>query len=400
VTLDLPDVLTSDDIDRTFLKQAEPEWETLATCIQCGTCTTSCPANESMDYSPRQVWEMMRLGLQDVVTTSRTYWLCTQCYACQVRCPRGIEIADTMRNLREWAVARDEHVPQALRGMQSAVGNSHNILAEDNQSRLIWSENLAPIPEQLREVGKSGTEVLFFTGCVSAFYPQAYSIPQAFIQILEKAGVSYTTMGGEEWCCGFPLYTAGMKDDVAELAKHNVAHARSIGAQFLVATCPACYLTWSHIYPEFVDMDGIDFEILHSSQFLVRLIEQGRITFARDLPMTVTYHDPCDLGRKAGVYEAPRSVIKSIPGVTLREMANSRENAVCCGGGGDVAMSDPKVTEGMANRRIAEAKSTKATAVVSACQQCKRTLQQAARTTRTRMRVLDVTELLLQALGD
>jgi len=396
----LPGLLTGNDIDRSFLKQVEPDWETLATCIQCGTCSASCPANEAMDFSPRQVWEMMRLGLQDTVVNSRTFWLCTQCYACQVRCPRGIDIAETMRRLREWTVAQDGNVPPALRRMQSAVGSSRNILEEDNQARLIWSENLDPLPDQLREAGRVGAEVLFFTGCVSAFYPQAYSIPQAFVQILEKAGVDYTTLGGDEWCCGYPLYGAGMKDDVAELAQHNVDRVRAISPKFLVATCPSCYHTWRHIYPEFVDMENLGFEVLHASQFLAQLIEQGRITFKESVPWVVTYHDPCDLGRKSGVYSAPRSIITSIPGVTLREMANCRENAMCCGGGGDVAMTDADVTEGIAERRIAQAKSTGAKAVVSACQQCKRTLQQAARKTKTRLRVVDVTELILRAMGE
>ena len=95
----LPGILTANDIDRTFVKEVEPDWESLATCIQCGTCSASCPANEAMDFSPRQLWEMLRLGLQDEVANSRTFWLCTQCYACQVRCPRGIDIAETMRTL-------------------------------------------------------------------------------------------------------------------------------------------------------------------------------------------------------------------------------------------------------------------------------------------------------------
>jgi len=396
----LPDILTANDIDRTFVKEVEPDWESLATCIQCGTCSASCPANEAMDFSPRQVWEMLRLGLKDEVINSRTFWLCTQCYACQVRCPRGIDIAETMRHLREWVVSRDGSVPPALRQMQAAVGSTHNILDEDNNNRMIWSDNLDPFPERLRHIGAPDAEVLFFTGCVSAFYPQAYSIPQAFVQILEKAGITYTTMGGEEWCCGYPLYGAGMREDVAELARHNIEHVRAITPNFVVATCPSCYHTWHHIYPEFVDMDNLGFDVLHATQFLAQLIEQGRITFKDEIPWTITYHDPCDLGRKGQVFDAPRTIISSIPGVTFCEMSKCGEDAMCCGGGGDVAMSDADVTESIAEQRIAQAHSTGAQAVVSACQQCKRTLQQAARKTRTRMRVLDITELVLQAMGD
>ena len=108
---ELPSLLTEEQLDRDFMKGVEPEWQKLSTCFQCGTCSASCPAGQLMDYPPRQLWEMVRLGLEDLVMNSRTFWLCTQCYACQVRCPRGIPIGETMRRLREWAVAHGREVP-------------------------------------------------------------------------------------------------------------------------------------------------------------------------------------------------------------------------------------------------------------------------------------------------
>lgn len=397
MTMDkLPRVLTEEHLDRDFMREVEPDWHKLLTCFQCGTCSASCPAADLMDYSPRQLWQMMRLGLREEVMQSRTFWLCTQCYACQVRCPRGISIAETMRRLREWAVAQGYEIPVPIANLRQAVTTTYNILNEDNETRLIWSQNLQPLPEGLQGAGRQQAEVLLFTGCVSAFFPMAYSIPQSFVQILEQAGVSYTTMGGEEWCCGYPLYGAGMQADVAELAKHNVAQARSLGAQRLVTTCPSCYHTWRHLYPEYTGGDaGLD--IVHASEYLEQLIQEGRIKMT-ELPWVVTYHDPCDLGRKSGVYEAPRNIIRSVPGITFKEMANSREDALCCGGGGDVAMGEPDAVEYMAERRLAQAVGTGATAIISSCQQCKRTLLQAARKTKTRIRMLDVVELVWQVM--
>ena len=403
----LPALLTEEQLGRDFIRQVEPDWQKLATCIQCGTCSASCPAGELMDYPPRQLWEMMRLGLHDQVMNSRTFWLCTQCYACQVRCPRGILIGETMRNLREWAVAHGFDVPGALIRLRDAVDTTYNILNEDNESRLIWSQNLEPMPEQLQGAQKGQTEVLLFTGCVSSFYPMAYSIPQSLVQVLEQAGVSYTTMGGEEWCCGYPLYLAGMKDRVAELARHNIEQAQAVAPQRLVATCASCYHTWRELYPEYATPgDGnlssnnngdFGFEVMHASELLAGLIEEDRIKMT-ELPWVVTYHDPCDLGRKNGIYEPPRAIIRSIPGIELREMPNNRENAICCGGGGDVAMMEADAVEHMAERRLAQAVETGAKAIISSCQQCKRTLLQAARKTKTRIRVLDVTELAWQAM--
>jgi heterodisulfide reductase subunit D len=398
MTVKLPSLLTEERLDLRFMEQVEPDWRKLATCIQCGTCSTYCPAAELMDYTPRQLWELVRLGLSDLVMNSRTFWLCTQCYACTARCPRGIMTSETMRNLREWAVDQGYTVPPALLQLREAVNATYNILNEDNQSRLIWAQNLEPVPEQLQDARQGQAEVLLFTGCVSSFYPMAYSIPQSLVQVLEQAGVTYTTMGGEEWCCGYPLYGAGMKDQVAELAQHNIKQAQAWAPQTLVATCSSCYHTWRHLYPEYMNgNDNFGFEVLHASEFLARLIEEGRIRMA-ELPWVATYHDPCDLGRKNGVYEPPRSIIRSIPGMTLREMADNREEAICCGGGGDVAMMEADVVEHIAERRLEQAVATGAEAIISSCQQCKRTLLQAARKTKTRIRVLDVTELVWQAM--
>lgn len=391
----LPSLLTDDQFDRDLIKSVEPDWKKLLTCFQCGTCSASCPAVDLMDYTPRMLWEMVRLGLRDQLVESRTFWLCTQCYACTARCPRGIMTSETMRNLREWAVAQGYAVPPAILQMREAVEKTHNILNEDNAMRLIWSQNVEPALPQLGGRPAEGVEVLFFTGCVSAMYPMAYSIPRSLVQVLEQVGVSYAAMGGEEWCCGYPLYTAGMMGDVRHLAEHNVAQAQSFQPQSLVATCPSCYHTWSHIYPE-LDASP-DFQVQHATELLASLIEQGRIKMA-ELPWKVTYHDPCDLGRKSGVYDAPRKIIQSIPGMTLHEMVNNREDALCCGGGGDVAMAEADVTAHIAARRLEQAVATGAEAIISSCQQCKRTLQQAARAAKTRIRVLDVIELVWQAM--
>jgi Fe-S oxidoreductase len=394
----LPSLLTAEQLDRAFIQQVEPDWHKLLTCFQCGTCSASCPAAELMDYTPRQLWQMMRLGFREEVMNSRTFWLCTQCYACQVRCPRGISISETMRRLREWAVAQNYEIPETITNLRAAVNATHNILNEDNESRTIWSQNLERSPEQLQAAAPAQLEVLLFIGCVSAFYPMAYSIPQSFVQILEQAGVPYATMGGEEWCCGYPLFGAGMKADVAELAQHNIVQARSLAPEKIVATCASCFHTWKHLYPEYTNGNGpLGFEVLHASEYLAQMIEAGRIRLT-ELPWVVTYHDPCDLGRKNGVYEAPRSIIKSVPGMELREMANSHEDAMCCGGGGDVAMMEPDAVERMAVRRLAQATATGAQAIISSCQQCKRTLLQAARKTKTRIRILDVTELVWQTM--
>jgi heterodisulfide reductase subunit D len=385
--------LTSAALDRSFLEAVDPLAK-LRRCIQCGTCSATCPTAYAMDYSPRQVWRMVQLGLRDEVLNSSTFWLCTTCKACQVRCPRGIDLMDAMIALKEYAFGKDVNVPEGMKAFGDTIATSYNISADDNQNRQIWSQNLAHIPRGVKPRRRKA-EVLYFIGCVSSFYPRTYSIPQAFVQIMDQAEVEFTTLGGDEWCCGYPLHIAGMGDRMAEFAQHNVRKARAAGVKKVVFTCPSCYYAWAHLYPEFVDVSGI--QLLHASEFLAELLAGDQVTLA-PVKEVVTYHDPCDLGRKSGVYDAPREVLARIPGIEFREMSASRENALCCGGGGDVEVADHDVTTGVAGRRVAQAQATGAKYVLSACQQCKRTLQEGARQNKIRVRAMDLTELVWQSM--
>lgn len=385
--------LGSATLDRSFVRAVDP-LEKLRTCIQCGTCSATCPTAFAMDYSPRQLWRMVLLGLRDEVLKSRTFWLCTTCKSCQVRCPRGIELMNAMIALKERSVGEGVNVPEGMIPFGETVAGKYNISGEDNANRQVWSQNLDHKPRGV-EPRRRKAEVLYFIGCVSSFYPRVYSIPQALVQVMDRAEVEFTTLGGDEWCCGYPLHIAGMHERIAALAQHNVQQARKVGARKVVFTCPSCYYAWAHLYPEFADVSGI--QLQHASEFLAELLAGGGLALGA-VEDVVTYHDPCDLGRKSGVYDAPREVLARIPGLEFREMAASRENALCCGGGGDVEIADRTVTGGVAAQRLAQVQATGARQVVSSCQQCKRTLQEAARQNRIRVGALDVVELVWQAM--
>jgi heterodisulfide reductase subunit D len=250
------------------------------------------------------------------------------------------------------------------------------------------------VPEGLDR--KTGTGTVYFMGCVGAMYPRVYGVPQSFVQIMERAGEDLTTLGGSEWCCGFPLQIAGMGSHAHDLAHHNVEAVRAIGARRLVTTCPSCYHMWAHEYPGILD-EPLGFEVLHATELLVDLIKDGRIKL-HGFPMPVTYHDPCDLGRTSGIYDAPRRIIEAIPGIQFTEMADNREMALCCGGGGDAEMADPELTAAVGKRRILQAQETGAKVVISACQQCDRTLAEAARKNRIRVRAMDIVQVVWQAM--
>jgi heterodisulfide reductase subunit D len=321
-------------------------------------------------------------------------WLCTACNSCTVRCPRGIQVSENMRLVREWVI-RDslQETPPALSRLKDLIVQSHNMMGDNNDTRLIWSANL---PQSLGEM-KRQAEVLWFVGCVSSFYPMAYKIPQAMVQILGRTGVDFTLMGGEEWCCGFPLYTAGMSDAVRELAEHNLDRVKATGAKILVSTCASCFHTWKHIYPAILPNFPKDLEVLHATEYLARLTEEGKFNFG-PVEHTITYHDPCDLGKRNGVFEEPRFVLGKIPGITLKEMANNRQNSLCCGGGGNVEAFSPDAVNQASKNRLEQAVATGAEYVVSACQQCMRTISNGARKNNIRIRAMDFSQIVLESI--
>ncbi len=319
---------------------------------------------------------------------------CTLCGRCAVVCPAHIQTRSLWIAMRESLVQQGVY-PETLDRLRETVTTAYNISGDDNANRLIWSQNLPEIPAGVGK--KTRAEMVYFVGCVSSFYPQSYSVPQTIVQILERGQVDYMTMGGEEWCCGFPLIIAGMGEAAVASIRHNVEAVRRTGARRLVAACPSCYHIWKHDYPRVLG-EPLGIEVLHITELLAELIVGGRIRL-NPLEEKVTYHDPCDLGRTSGIYDAPRNVIRAIPGVTFVEMEHTREYSLCCGGGGDVEMADAELSAAVAKRRIGEAQATEAKVLLSACQQCKRTLAGAARREKVRVRVLDVAELVAQQMA-
>jgi Fe-S oxidoreductase len=386
-------------------------------CIRCGLCQGVCPVfgvlrtEGAVARGKVQLAKGLAEGtLAPSPTMRERLFCCLDCNACVQSCPSGVKVTDLLAAAKG-ELARANLLPEGLAQLEATIARTRNILGEANEGRLMWSEGL---PEPLAPAGspspagqsatgdklsapQTPAEVALFVGCLASFYPLAYGIPQAFWQLLQVAGVQTTMLGGEEWCCGFPLLGAGLVAQAQELAAHNIAQVRALGVRALVATSPSCYHTWRDVYPDLAG-EPLGFEVLHSTQLLEQLLVAGRLRPRGLGPLVVTYHDPCDLGRKSAVYDAPRRLLASIPGVTLVEMARSRENAMCCGGGGNLETVDADLSITIARQRLAQADEVGAQVLASACQQCKRTLFGAAKRARSRIKVLDVTELLWQAM--
>lgn len=303
---------------------------------------------------------------------------CLLCRGCSADCPSGVPVDDII------VAARKEYIgcrgkPPAIKELGHRFLETHNVAGDANANRLLWMEGLDSA-DQVPHVGVSGgapDALVYFMGCVSSLYPGAYKIPRALTRIMNRAGIKFAVLGGEEWCCGYPLAVLGLQEEAEEMARHNVEKVKSLGAQRVLTSCPSCYYMWKHVGKR----AGTELEVIHYTTLLHEVVAAGKVELG-SREVVATYHDPCDLGRKCGVYDPPREVLARIPGLVFKEMANSRQNARCCGGGGNLEMNNPDLSARVARSRLVQAADTGATLIVTACQQCARTLARAAQKTR------------------
>lgn len=363
-------------------------------CIKCGLCLATCPVGRELmleKYTPRGKVQLARFHSQGALPLSERYQevfaKCLLCGACNVTCPSGVDLAQVFEGMRE-AIGAERGLHPRLGPVVEALETNRNIADEDNAERTEWRDPLKALPAHLYE--KDTADVAYFVGCVASFFPMVQGIPQNLVRLMERAGIDFAILGGEEWCCGFPLLVAGAPEKAQELIAHNLEKVTGLGAERVVFNCPSCYRTWKEHY-------ATGLSLLHATQMLAALIEEGALQPGR-LDAVVTYHDPCDLGRHGGEFEAPRRILRAIPGLQLKELENNRARSVCCGGGGNVEMVDPALSGAVAQRRIEEILATGADVVVTACQQCVRTLKSRVRRQRLDLEVLDITDVLLRSL--
>jgi heterodisulfide reductase subunit D len=377
-------------------------------CTRCGECLNYCPIYAQRgeeDIDPRgkiqafkafirsqyglwaRIFGPKKLDEEKLKKFSEMVYRCTLCGECSVSCPVSIDAKNLWLALRETLVEMG-HYPRAAERLKDNLLEAHNISGDENEERTDWLDFLDEVPDHRYQ--KEKAEVAYFVGCVASYFPLVQKIPQALIEILDKAGVDFTLLGGEEWCCGFPLIGAGMKKEAKALIQHNLEMMKKKGVKRAVFTCPSCYHTWMEEY-------DTDIEIFHSTQFIKELIKEGNIRF-RENTVRVTYHDPCDLGRASGVYEAPREILRAIPGVELIEMESNRERCKCCGGGGNLEMVDPELSAALAQEKIKEIQATGAETVITSCQQCVRTIMTTARRNKIPIKAMDITEFVLSVM--
>lgn len=373
--------------------------EKLYTCIQCGSCSATCPGNAKNQFSHRQFWRLLQLGDVEKIFGSENEWNCTTCGLCESRCPRGIPLTKIILKLRE-AYASKKGTPNAQQKVADIMAEKHNISGDDPAARLLWYSNMSEGKDDvIKAMQKTKADVIYYTGCVSALFPQAYKIPQALSLLLIKAGVDFGFLGESEWCCGYPLLGGGKGEEaLKDYAKHTYDEIVKRGAKTVVLSCPTCVYIFKEVYPGIVP-EFKNLEILHYTEYLPRLINEGKLSFKKT-EEKVTYHDPCDLGRKGDkLFDEPRALI-ALTGAKLVEMRFIKNESKCCGGGGNIEMQNAELSNEISAMRVKEAVDTGAEAVVTTCQQCKRTLQKGARQIRARIKVYDLLEFLAERLED
>ncbi|MFX0185544.1 MAG: (Fe-S)-binding protein [Candidatus Hodarchaeota archaeon] len=362
-------------------------------CIKCGLCLATCPICKELlleKYTPRGKIQLAKFYTQGELDLSDHYWdifaKCLLCGACSTTCPSGVDLKRVLLSVREEIANKKDLHPRMEKTLKSLY-TKRNISDSDNTERGEWRVFLDDLPDHMYQKDKA--EVVYFVGCVASFFPMVQPIPEKFVQILEMANADFSILAEEEWCCGFPLIAAGIPEKMKELIVHNLEKVKSLEAKTVVFSCPSCYIIWKKYY-------NTDLELLHTTQFIEKLIDARAIPLG-ELNITVTYHDPCDLGRNSGVYDAPRTILKSIPGLTLVELENSKAQSICCGGGGNIQMIDAALSGSLAQKKIGEIQETNVNIVVTSCQQCVRIIKSRARIQNIDLKVMDITELVLQS---
>ncbi len=325
--------------------------------------------------------------------SDESLWACTNCHACVRECPVLIRHVDILDGIRRYRVA-EGRLSGTAATMLRQLASRENPWGLPASQRLDWAQGLG-IPAAAAEDGR---EVLLWVGCAGAFEPRGQKSMRALAQLLQQAGVKFTVLGPKERCCGDPARRTGDEFLFQQLAEGNVSTLGDIGAKQIVTLCPHCFHTMKNEYPQM----GGEYEVFHHTQFLARLVAEGRLQLPQGFDASVTYHDPCFLARVNGVTEAPRRLLSGALSIPLKEVARRESRTFCCGaGGGRMWMEEPPNQRPGVNR-AQELLATGAQTVAVGCPFCKvmvgDSIAQVAG--ENAPPVMDISEIMLTALAN
>jgi len=388
-----------DELKRSIL-------DTVSVCIHCRFCLPSCPLFDITEGWESQGASGITLALYTAVkwgveqeykdTLSNLLFSCTTCKNCVLTCERtsvGVDLLDAIdKGRRLFIEEMIGPMPQQKRALESLIKYSNpygNLPAE----RTNWAKEL-DIPTFGKE---TNLQILYYVGCTPAYDERIQNVAKAIVQLLNKAQIPFGILE-DEGCCGCPASRMGEEILFQELAKNSLGQFESLGVQQIITTSPHCYDTFVNWYPK--EMKN-RVKIMHYSQFFSDLIDQGRLSFKNSVKKKVTYQDPCYLGRHNNIYEEPRKILTSLPGIELVEMKRTRADSLCCGGGGGRMWADfSKEKARLGDIRVKEALEVGAEVLVTACPFCLTNMEDAIKTTglENSLEIKDLAELMLEAV--
>jgi len=364
--------------------------EAFKLCFQCGLCDAVCPWNRVRTFSMRKIVREAAFGFTDI--ESEDIWLCTTCGRCPQQCPRDVKQIESGIALRRIATEYGVFPATAkpVRGISGSLVGEGNPLNEARKNRANWAEGLSV------KTFTEGMEILYFPGCYLCYDPRLKKVARATANILNKAGVDFGILGAKENCCGESIRKTGDEEVFKRLARENIKTFIDNGVKKILVSSPHCYHTFKNEYPEF----RVNFEVVHISQFLYELINEGRLKFSKAYEKKVTYHDPCYLGRHNGIYDEPREVLKKISGLDLKEMPDSLEDSLCCGGGGGRIWMETQKGQRFSDLRLEQAIGVGAEVLATSCPYCIANFEDSRLTigVADKIEIKDITEIIQEVI--
>ena len=382
--------------------------DTLA-CVECGRCTVVCPANQAeKPLDPKLIVTKMRDFIdpnQKSVTEDKEIWgenpiyssneldSCTTCGACMEECPANIEHVQMIMDLKRYKALTLGDLPPAAADATNKIKNNGNPWGITQEDRFKWADGLdVPVIEAGKKV-----DYLYYVGCAGSYDSSNQKVVQDTVKLLKKAGVSFAVMGKTEKCNGDPIRRFGDEYSFFEVAIENIANMRQYEFDKVVTHCPHCLHT---IGKEYAKFDDGQFETVHHTELLSELLRSGKLKALKEVKDQLTFHDPCYLGRHHGEYNAPREILQSIPGVSLKEMTLNKDKALCCGMGGGNMWYELPEGHHLAHNRLEQIGETQAPKLATSCSYCMINFNSSKGTVKTTedLQVEDVASILAKSV--
>ena len=367
----------------------------LYACVQCGKCTGGCPMAMKTRLNPRSIiYRILIAGDGFDLEGRDELWDCTTCSTCASRCPKQVNPMEAIIAMRAVFVEKGKVHPNVKTALESTFRQG-NPLTMPRSDRGAWAKDL-----QVKSAAE-GAEYLYYVGCTPSYDPRVQKVARSMVNVMSSAGVDFGILGNDENCCASEVRRLGEAGLFEAMVEENAAMFKEAGIAKMFTTSPHCFNAFKNDYPKVTTVPQEKLEVQHYTQVLAGQVKKGSLKFSGSFERTVTYHDPCYLGKHNGVFDEPREVLKSVPGLKLVEMDRSREKSLCCeGGGGRMWLEGTNPGTRLAQQRIQEALDTGAEVLATACPFCLLTLEEAVKhlNAEEKLKVMDIAEITAQAL--